>query len=179
MRTPDDANARARDQLTRALEIIDPPEVDRERWTERIKSALVFVRPGRYALDEALHSKQGRAALERYRNALHETQASYAALDPSVRGCLAMETSAVDLDLLNLEILLKAFRPRPAKRPVDERTRAATGIAGKLLEMRGFELTTERKGKWHLLSQTFADTSRDLRHHLTAFRGGKVEKIVL
>jgi hypothetical protein len=34
--------------------------------------------------------------------------------------------------------------------------------------MCGLELTTERNGKWHLLSQIFADANRDLRHHLTA-----------
>jgi hypothetical protein len=46
-----------------------------------------------------------------------------------------------------------------------------------VLQIAGLELTTERKGKWHLLSQIFADTSRDLRHHLTASLRRKSEPL--
>jgi hypothetical protein len=89
MRSPDDA--RARDQIRRALAILDPPEAERATWVALVESALVLLRPERQALDKALNSKEGRAAIERYRAALRETEASYDALDhPSLREYLAL-----------------------------------------------------------------------------------------
>ena len=41
-------------------------------------------------------------------------------------------------------------------------------LARRVLEMFDLKLTTLRKDKWHLLSQVFADTECDLRHHLDA-----------
>ena len=37
-----------------------------------------------------------------------------------------------------------------------------------MLDLCDLELRTEHKAKWHLLSQLFADSKRDLRHHLSA-----------
>jgi hypothetical protein len=63
--------------------------------------------------------------------------------------------------------MLKMSR-RSLGKPVDIRARNAVGWARFVLGVCNLELTTERKGKWHLLSQIFAETSRDLRHHLAA-----------
>jgi hypothetical protein len=68
-------------------------------------------------------------------------------------------------------------RPPPRKRPPNKSARLAVDLARNLLDQRGCELTTERKGKWHLLSQVFAESSRDLRHHLTASLRRKSEPL--
>jgi hypothetical protein len=196
MRAPDDA--RARDQISRALAILDPPETEREKWAERIEAALALLRPDRHAFDDALHSKAGKAALRRHASALRATLASYGALDPSVRQFLsgltrdeldlAAETSDVRIALRNVEKLLQYFSDRrPRQRPIDRTARAAAGLASNLLEMRGFKPTLAINGKWHRLSQVLANTDHDLRRHLTWLRrnadrhllGAEAEKIVL
>jgi hypothetical protein len=55
---------------------------------------------------------------------------------------------------------------RSRGRPPNTRARDAVELTRSMLEMRGLELTTLLKGKWHCLSQIFADSSSDLRHHL-------------
>ena len=63
---------------------------------------------------------------------------------------------------------------RSPGRPPNSIAREAVELARGVLERCGLELrslyrgkwTIQRKGKWHLLSQIFADTSSDLRHHL-------------
>jgi hypothetical protein len=61
-------------------------------------------------------------------------------------------------------------RRRSRGRPANIKARRQVELARVLLEMCECQLTTERNGRWHLLSQVFADTSRDIRHHLEASR---------
>lgn len=70
----------------------------------------------------------------------------------------------LDDDDDRIELLGRRSRGRPA----DKTTRQWVELARLLLEMCECELTTVRKGKWHLLAQLFADTGRDIRHHLDA-----------
>ncbi len=58
--------------------------------------------------------------------------------------------------------------PKRRGRPPDRKTRGDVELARYVLEMCHEPLTTLRDGKWHRLSQLFADTKRDLRHHLDA-----------
>jgi hypothetical protein len=64
----------------------------------------------------------------------------------------------------NVEFDARRSRGRPSNTPA----RDAVELARRVLETCDLELTTTRKGQWHHLSQIFADTSRDLRHHLDA-----------
>jgi hypothetical protein len=110
------------------------------------------------------------AGLRRYINALRELQASHAALDQSIQWWLPLGAPEGDIRyaLAEAETLLKMSR-RPSGQPANKWVRSAVNWAGFVLQVEGLELTTERKSKWHLLSQIFANTTRDLRHHLTAF----------
>jgi hypothetical protein len=161
-------------RLSRALALLDPPPADRERCSKNIQSALDLL--GR-AGDE-LDFERDSAGLTRYIAALRELKASRAALDPSTHRFLTLgeetvtfpfssEVSVIEAEVREAEIMLKMCR-RPSGHPTNKWVRKAVGWAEIVLMTRGLEPTTERKGKWHLLSQIFADTKRDLRHHLTA-----------
>ena len=163
---------RACERLNEALRLLDPPPAEREKWRELIHSMLtlrVFLfRDESDEVEEGLRSRQGKAALERYVRALREVQASYAALNPSIRRFLLLEAFAVESDIVEAEAMVGHCGPRARNRPANKRERTAVQLACFLLERRGYELTTMRKGRWHRLVQILADTDRDLRHYLTA-----------
>jgi hypothetical protein len=166
MRAPDTKRA---EQVNRALAVLELPLED-----EKCRQLVLFViRSLERELDEfdelsaALDSKRSRASLERYLKALRRAHACRVALDPSIPAeFFRVDVVSDELDFLET-ILKKPKRPRrPSGRPVDEVTRNAVAAARLLLEMHRLEPTTDRKGKWHRLAQIFADTERDLRHHL-------------
>ena len=173
--TPSPLDRRAREQLNEALSLLDPAPAEREKWRNQIQSALTnlefLLRDESDELEEGLRSKQGKKALERYVRALREVRASYAALNPSIRGFLLLEASAVESDIVEAEAMVGARGPRARNRPTNKRARIAVELARGLLELRGCELTTRL---WHRLAQILAGTDRDLRHHLLA--SGKVLK---
>jgi hypothetical protein len=156
MRAPDE-------RLSKALAVLDPPPADRERWAKNIGSALDAAARGGDDLDFERDS----SGLTRYIAALRELLASRVALDPSIHRFLLLEASVIEGDIREAEIMLEMCR-RPSGHPANKRARSAVGWARFVLESEGLELTTERNGKWHRLSQIFADTGSDLRHHLTA-----------
>ncbi len=170
--TPLPLDGRAREQLNEALSLLGPAPAEREKWRNQIQSALTFLeflfRDESDELEEGLSSRQGKTALERYIRALREVQASYAALNLSIRRFLLLEASAVKFDIVEAEAMVGHCGPRARKRPVNKRARVAVELARNLLAQRGCELTTKRKARWHRLAQILADTDRDLRHHLTA-----------
>jgi hypothetical protein len=160
-RGPDDR------RLSKALALLDPPPADREKWTKTIHEALDFLEflDGG---DVGPPFERDIAGLTRYIAALHKLKASRAALDPSTHRFLTLgEVSVIEAEISEAGEMLKMSR-RPGGQPANLRTRRAVRCAVMALERHGLELTTERKGKWHLLSQIFADTKRDLRHHLSA-----------
>jgi hypothetical protein len=168
MRAPDDR------RLSKALALLDPPPADRGRVAKNIQSALDML--GRNGDD--LEFERDSAGLTRYINALRELKASRAALDPSIHRFLTLgeetvtlpfsgEVSVIEAEIREAEIMLEMCR-RPGGHPANKWARKAVAMAGFVLEITGLERTTERKGKWHLLSQIFANTNRDLRHHLAA-----------
>src|SRR4029077_16644793 len=112
--------------------------------------------------------KQGKAALARYIRDLRKLKASHAALNRSIRRFLQLEPSAIEFDIVEAQAMLVARGPRPRKRPVNKKARAAVAFARLLLERRGCELTTSRKGKWPELANVLADTNSDLRHYMVA-----------
>jgi hypothetical protein len=182
-------DARARDRLARALEILNPPEAEWDSWVERVRAAFALLETpwNDAALDAALRSKETRAALERLASALREMRASYVvpALAP-LRDRKALEiefvareiefvaplsgeltkTTEIEIALLNVEMLLKQFGDRPRHAPVKRRERAAAEIARRLLKLRGVKLTVSVSSEWHLLTQVLADTRRNLVRYL-------------
>jgi hypothetical protein len=168
--TPLPLDGRACEQLNKALSLLGPAPAEREKWRNQIQSALTFLefllRDESDELEEGLRSRQGKAALERYVRALREVQASYAALNPSIRRFLLLEASAVKSDIVEAEAMVGHCGPRARNRPNNKRARAAVELARVLLAQRGCELTNKRNGLWHRLAQILADTDRDLRHHL-------------
>jgi hypothetical protein len=161
-------------RLSKALALLDPPPADRDRVAKKIQSVLDDCSGKDH---DELDFERNSAGLTRYINALRELKASHAALDPSIHRFLTLgvkypsrwlgEVSDIEAELREAEIMLEICR-RPSGQPTNKRARSAVIWAHVVLEGEGLEVTTERKGKWHLLSQIFADTSRDLRHHLTA-----------
>jgi hypothetical protein len=168
MRAPDEEPSR--DQLSEALMLLDPPPAERERWRREVRAWLGWLEPdGSVNRDQALRSGQGKEALKRYARALRELRASRAALNPSMQEILALKVSAIEHDIAHAEGMLSmAARSPKTGRPYNYSARLAVSSARALLETGGIELTTERKGKWHLMSQIFAGTKQDLRHHLIA-----------
>jgi hypothetical protein len=180
VRAFDDADARARDRLARALEILDPPEAEWDRWVERVESMLVaFETLNDTKLDDLLCSKEGRAELERVAALLRKMQVSLRRF-PRLE-VLLVAASDVERDLRYIDVLLKTFVSRPPHPPVHKRERAAAEIARRFLKLRGVELKVGLASKWHLLTQVFADVDvdRDLRRHLTAVQGGTSEPVIL
>jgi len=171
------------DMVSRALAVLDPSPTERESCRKQIEEHLdvweFITWPERDELEIGLHSTEGKAALKRYVTALRKLKVCYAALNPSIQRFLAIEAAAIEHDILEANAMSECSdlvrvngvvvrRPRPSGHPANKSARAAVGYVRLLLELRKCELTTERKGKWHLLSQIFAKTNRDLRHHLTA-----------
>jgi hypothetical protein len=170
--------------VSRALAVLDPSPTERERCRKLVENMLdmqeFLTRDERDELEVGLHSRQGKAALKRYVRDLRKLRVGHRALNPSIQGFLAIEAAAIEHDILEADAMsvhtdlhvrvngVMVRRPPPRKRPPNKNAQRAVSLARFLLEQSGCELTTERKGKWHLLSQAFADTSRDLRHHLTA-----------
>ena len=168
--------------VSRALAVLDPPAAERESCRKQIEQNLDLwlTADEPDELDVGLRSTQGKAALKRYVTALRKVKVCYAALNPSIQRFLAIEEAAIEHDIAEATAMSVhtdrvkrvggkiVTLPRPSGQPANKTAQRAVGLAHFLLEQRGCELTTERKGKWHLLSQIFADTSRDLRHHLTA-----------
>jgi hypothetical protein len=169
--------------VSRALAVLDPPPTERERCRKLIEDMLdvqeFLTWRERDELEIGLHSTQGKAALKRYVTALRKVKVCYAALNPSIQRFLAIEAEAIEHDIIEARAMSECGdfvrvngvvvkRPRPSGQPVNKNAQRAVDLARFLLEQHGRELTTERQGKWHFLSQVFADTSRDLRHHLTA-----------
>jgi hypothetical protein len=134
-------------RLSKALALLDPPPADRDRVAKKIQSVLDDCSGKDH---DELDFERNSAGLTRYINALRE-----------------FEVSDIEAELREAEIMLEICR-RPSGQPTNKRARSAVIWAHVVLEGEGLEVTTERKGKWHLLSQIFADTSRDPRHHLTA-----------
>ena len=171
-------------RLIKALAVLDPPELERETCRKQIEKVLdlweFLTEPERDELEIGLHSKQGKAALKRYVTALRKVKVCYAALNPSIQRFLAIEAEAIVHDIAEATAMSVptdkvqrvggkiVYLPRPSGQPANKKARRAVGLAHLLLVQRGCEFTTNRKGKWHLLSQVFAETNRDLRHHLTA-----------
>jgi len=158
MRAPDK-------RLGKALALFNPPPARRDRVAKRIQTALDSVEGW---TDKRDHKRES-AGLTRYVDALRELRASHAALDPSMHSELPplAEASVIKRNILRAELMLISCS-RPGGQPANTRAQSAVVLAGALLMAEGIKLTTERKAQWHLLSQIFADTSRDLRHHLTA-----------
>jgi hypothetical protein len=126
-------------------------------------------------LELGVNTSKDKAALARYVTALRKVWVCRAALNFEVRSLLAVKASSIEKDILEVAKFLTLLSPRPSKRPPNKEALHAVKLARFVVEQRGCELTTERKGKWHLLSQVFAGTSRDLRHHLTALLTRKPE----
>jgi hypothetical protein len=169
-------------RLSKALAVLDPPPNERESFRKLVKNMLERqeqeFRRERDELEVGLSSTQGKAALQRYVKDLRRLRASDRALNPSIRRFLAIEATAIENDIIEAGAMsvhtdlrvngVIVRRPPPRNRPPNKSAQNAVWLARYLLERRGCELTTERKGKWHLLSQALAETGRDLRHHLAA-----------
>jgi hypothetical protein len=158
-------------RLSKALALFDPPPAHRDRVAKNIRTTID-------SLDRHSEPEFGwdGAGLKRYISALRELKASRAALHPDALGFLTLgeetvtfpfsgEVSVIEAEIREAEIMLEMCR-RPAGHPVNKRVRSAVHWAGALLMNEGHKLTTEREGKWHMVSQIFADTGSDLRHHL-------------
>lgn len=162
----------ARDRLNTALQLLDPLPAEREKWRSKIHTALVvFPADDDLKRDDELFEIKDRAGFKRYVAALRKLQAAHAALDPSIQPQLPLSASDIASSLAEAKDRLKfaeRWRPRARGRKRDKRAREAVGLARLVLGLCGLELTTERGGKWHRLSQLFADSKRDLRHHLKA-----------
>jgi hypothetical protein len=161
--------------VRRALAVIDPLPTERESCRKLVQTALEILEfiASDQGDDLALgvNTSKDKAALARYVTALRKVQVCHAALNPEVQSLLALKASTIEADIVDVAeflTLLSRLRPRPSKRPPNKGAPRAVSAARFVLEQRRCELTTERRGKWHLLSQVFANTSRDLRHHLTA-----------
>jgi hypothetical protein len=148
----------ARDKLSKALAILDPPPAHRESWRKKVHSVLAMQQM-LAAKDEPESDRNG---LARYIAALRKVQAIHAARqEPSL-----LRASAIDSEIAEAEWTLATQPRRPGGRPPDKATKLAVEWTRLVLEMCACEPTTERKGKWHRLAQLWADTDRDLRRHL-------------
>jgi hypothetical protein len=163
---------RSRQQLSKAMQLLNPPPYDRKRLRGKILNVLDFLdHLENLASDElevGLGSWQGKAALARYIRDLRKLKASHAALNGSIRAFLLMRQSAIESDIIEAEAMRVHCGPRPRNRPVNKRVRAAVREARFLLEGCGCEPTTARNGKWHELAKVLGDTDRDLRHYMHA-----------
>ena len=179
-------------RVSKALAILDPPELERETCRKQIEKVLdlweFLTEHERDELEIGLRSTQGKAALKRYVTALRKVKVCHVALNPSIQRFLAIEAEAIEHDIAEATAMSvhtdkvqrvggKIVRlPRPSGQPANKNAQQAVDMARLLLEQRGCELTTERKGKWHLLSQIFAETSRDLRHHIAGSLTGPARR---
>jgi hypothetical protein len=170
--------------VSRALALLAPSPTESENYRRLVKNMLdigEFLTTDEWdELEVGLHSTQGKTDLKLYVTALRKVKVCYAALNPSIQRFLALELSAIEHDIAEATAMSEhtdlvqrvggamVRRRRPSGHLANKSARRAVQVARFLLEQRGCELTTERKSKWLLLSQMFAETSRDLRHHLTA-----------
>jgi hypothetical protein len=159
------------DMVSRALAVLEPPPAERESCRKLVEVVLklqkAFEEPETLELKFGLNTSEGRVALARYVTALRKVRVCQAELSSAMQRSLAVKASAIEEDVAVVtEILTEVSRP--GKRPPNKRALYAAKLAWLVLLLRRCELTTEREGKWHLLSQVFAETNRDIRHHLTA-----------
>jgi hypothetical protein len=168
MRASDTKRAK---QVNRALARLDLPPAERKRWCQHFKFLDKIAEQDDASNDDfaklsaALASKRGQMSLESYLKALRRVQACHAALDPAIQLFSPLKVLA-DIHWAATHLNNSKRAPRPGGRPVDQAARAAVAKARFLLEALGLPLTTGRKGMWHQVSQDFADTNHDLRHHL-------------
>jgi hypothetical protein len=167
-RTPQDNTVR------RALAVLNPPAAERESCRKLVEDTLdmgeFLARSAINELELGVNTGKDKAALARYVTALRKVRVCRAALNSEVQMLLAVKASAIEEDIVGVAKFLTLLSPRPSKRPPNKEATRAVSLARFVLEQRGCELTTERNGKWHRLSQIFAGTGtdHDLRHHLTA-----------
>jgi hypothetical protein len=150
-------------RVGKAMAALGPQPAHEERLANLVRDALTSVE------DEAgeLEWERDAAGLKRYISALRELKASHTALDLSIQWFLKPLPNDIELEIREASIMLEMSH-RSRGRPASERVRRAVMWAGIIIQTCGLELTLERKGKWHLLSQVLADTDGDLRHHLKA-----------
>jgi hypothetical protein len=154
-------HGRAREQLIKAMRLLNPPPAERERYRERIQAALSSLEFWE-EFNGGLGSRQGKAALARYARDLRKLQASRATFSPLIHQLFLLEPSVIERDIAQAESLQMGY-PRTHY----NKAKHAVIMAAAYLQFRGYELTTTRKGKWHEL-EVLADTHRDLRHHMVA-----------
>jgi hypothetical protein len=155
-------------QISKALELLEPPRGDRDEWRKLINDMIRFVENAAW-----LHKRNrvlfSKTALEQYLDAMRRVHIARTALDPAIdHNFLPMVI--IDLEIETAEGFLREFLKQPSpprNRPVNRTGRAAVMTAKLLLGKRRFELTKERKGRWHMLAQVLANTSSDLRHYMS------------
>ena len=155
------------EQRRKALELLAPPPSRRHECLRDIEYALDWVRgPARTAFKK-FGSKEGRAGLRRYANALRRALAAYQNLHPRIRPWFSITETAyivgqpthLHREIANAEAILD--RPSSSSRAAQHK--AAVAMAYNLLSARG--------RKWAQLAGILTgDQKVDLFDHLRAFK---------
>ena len=163
------------EQRRKALELLAPTPSRRHECLRDIEYALDWVSgPARTAFKK-FGSKEGRAGLRRYANALRRALAAYQNLHPRIRPWFSITETAYIVGQpthLHREIAkAEAILDRPSSSSRAAQHKAAVAMAYNLLSWHGYRATTTRGRKWAQLAGILTgDQKVDLFDHLRAFK---------
>jgi hypothetical protein len=171
----------AREALTQTLlMMLAPAKADEAECRHDIAYAVDRVR--HKSLAEAAHkafgSKEGKAQLTRYRNALHELQAAYSGLGPAIKPWFSLAETAhvvgtetvIDRELKKVENVERSVSKRNLK-PKRSAITAKAGVAAAhdLLCWYGHKPGATKGGLWERVAQLLAGSNTGLHVHMRAY----------
>jgi hypothetical protein len=172
------------EQVRKALELLAPSPDRRDECRRDIEHALDRVNGLAATAFKIFGSKQGKAELRRYANALRRVRAAFQNLDPAIRYWFSLSEIAhvagvpthIDQEIAKAETFLE--RPSLSRA---RQHKAAVAAAHDLLGWWGHKIATTRSGEWARLAGILAgDQAVDLFDLLRAHRrsnGPTVEKL--
>jgi len=162
----------AREALTLTLlMMLAPAKADEAECRHDIAYAFDRVRhqSGAEAAHKAFSSKQGKAQLKRYHNALRELHAAYGALGPTIKPwfSLAGTETVIDREIKKAEGFMSKKSLEPKRSAI--KAKAAVAAAHDLLCWYGHKPGATRNGLWERVAQVLAGGNTSLHGHLRAY----------
>jgi hypothetical protein len=166
------------EQVEAALALLAPAAAKREQCRRNVDLMLDFIDRGCKTVPalKMFGSKEGKAKVRRYANALCELQAAYDALglikpwfSLTEIACVAgNETAVIERELAKTEAILA----KPSARPKPEAIRGKFSVAAAhhLLLRWGHKASVTRGGRWERLAKALAGDDLSVFEHVRAFK---------
>jgi len=154
------------ERVAEALELLAPPSERRAECEHDIQRMLDWVVDGCAASTrhKAFGSKRGKASLDRYKTALHDVQAAFAALDPAIKPWFTLP-DGIERELGRTDLR----KSRPPK-PDAVATKLATMTSYSLLVWWGHRPALSRGGDWARLTKILAGSGASPFEHMRGFK---------